>query len=288
MSEVIPKNVLNKVEENGIPLCKNWNIYTGSIVIGKPSPFVIDDSKCSELVKDKKSSEIIKRVLLRSQKKWKTEPANLITILSSSKKEWSWSIKDDEAEAEQNFAEIYPAVSEHLSPNRCKLKKKVDRGKFWWELKSSNFCPILHQPKIVYSSTPGVGRFMQAGYDKIGILTEEYLHSILPAELHLLAILNSKLFNWYARVKFNKSEERLKLNLCKKNMKQVPIPEMTTDKKVKLSLLVHRILNASDCSNVPCLEQKIDKLVYKLYKLTCEEGTWIENKIESIEKGNNQ
>ena len=48
---------------------------------------------------------------------------------------------------------------------------------------------------------------MQAGYDKVGILTEGYLHSILPADLHLLAILNSSLFNWYARVKFNRSEK---------------------------------------------------------------------------------
>ena len=39
------KVLVETLENNGTPLGANWNIYTGSIVIGKPSPFVIDDSK---------------------------------------------------------------------------------------------------------------------------------------------------------------------------------------------------------------------------------------------------
>ena len=277
------KVLTEKLENNNRKqLSTNWNIYTGSIVIGKPSPFVIDDSKRQQLIATNSSCrEVIGRVLLRSQQKWETEPAHLIKILSSSKKEWPWSGANDEAEAERFFKETYPAIRKHLISYGDKLKKKVDRGKYWWELKSTNFYPMLHQPKIVYSSVPGVNRFMRAGYDKEGIPTEEYLHSILPADLHLLAILNSSLFNWYAQAKFNKSEKKLDLNLCKKNMEQVPIASMTIEQKVNLSLLVHRILNNPNSPEVADIERKIDQLVYKLYQLT-------DTEIASIKKGTNQ
>ncbi len=269
--------VLDKLHEIGAPLSRDWNIYTGCIVTGKPSPFVIDNSKLQQLIPTNSSCrQIIGRVLLRSQEKWKTEPAHLIKILSSSKKEWPWSGANDEAEAKGIFAETYPAINEHLISYRDKLKKKVDRGKYWWELKTKNFSSVLHQPKIVYSSVPGAGRFMQAGYDKQGIPTEEYLHSILPADLHLLAILNSSLFNWYAQAKFNKSEKKLDLNLCKRNMEQVPIVTMTIEQKVNLSLLVHRILNNPNSSEVYDIGREVDQLIYKLYELTSAEIALIE------------
>ena len=196
MSIITQCEVLDKLHEIGTPLSTDWNIYTGCIVVGKPTPFVIDDSKRWELIKDdNKSSEIIKHILLHSQQKWKTEPACLIEIPSSHKKRWPWSSANNETEAEQIFTETYPALSTHLQPYRDKLTTKVDKGKFWWELKSANFYPMLHQPKIVYSAAPGVGCPMQAGYDKVGIPTQGYLHSIIPADLHLLAVLNSSLFN---------------------------------------------------------------------------------------------
>lgn len=275
------KVLVEKLEKKGTPLSEDWNVYTGSIVIGKPSPFVINDSKLQQLIETNASCrQVIGRVLLRSQQKWETEPTHLIKILSSSKKEWPWSGANDAAKAESIFEKKYPAICEHLISYRDKLEKKVDRGKYWWELKSTNFCPMLYQPKIVYSSVPGVGHSMQAGYDKKGIPTEEYLHSILPADLHLLAILNSSLFNWYAQAKFNKSKKKLNLNLCKRNMEQVPIAAMTVEQKVNLSLLVHRILNNPDsfevADEVADTEREIDELVYKLYELTDAEIALIE------------
>lgn len=268
-------DVLTKLKDNGTPLCKNWNVYTGGIVLLKDSPFIIGDSEHKELIKSTESS-LVQWVLLRSQQKWKTESAHLIKILSSSKAEWPWSMTNDEAEAERIFEETYPAIYRRLNSQKNKLKKKVDGGKFWWELKSTNFCPMLHQPKIVYSSVPKVGCFMQAGYDKVGIPTQDYLHSILPADLHLLAILNSRLFNWYAQAKFNKSKRKLSLNLCKKNMEQVPIAKMTREQKVKLSLLIHRILNDPNSPEVVSIEWEIDELIYELYELTEAEIALIE------------
>ena len=271
------KVLAETLENNGTPLSENWNVYTGSIVLLKDSPFIIDDRKRQQLIKeDEQNNKIIEDVLLRGQAKWKTKPACVIKILSSFKEQYCWSDENDEAEAEETFQKTYQAIHAHLKGDADDLRKRADKGKFWWELKSHDCHPKLYQPKIVYSSVPKVGHFMQAAYDKVGILTQDYLHSILPADLHLLAILNSKFFNWYAGVRFNKSEKKLHLNLCKKNMAKVPIAAMTIEQKVNLSLLVHRILNNPNSPEVPDLERKIDQLVYKLYELTDREIALIE------------
>lgn len=271
------KVLVETLENNGTPLGANWNVYTGSIVLLKDSPFIIGDRERQQLIKkDEQSNEIIECVLLRSQEKWKTESVYAIKILSSSKEQYCWSKENGETEAEKVFKKAYRAIHAHLKGDADSLRKRADKGKFWWELKSRNYHPKLYQPKIVYSSVPKVNHFMQAAYDKVGILTQDYLHSILPADLHLLAILNSKLFNWYAGVRFNKFKEKLSLNLCKKNMEQVPIAAMTVEQKVNLSLLVHRILNNPNSLEVPNMEREIDQLVYKLYKLTDAEIALIE------------
>lgn len=276
VTPTLRESLISKLENIGPPLSRSYNVYTGCFVTGRAGPFVIDDSKRQELIKDdKKSSEIIKHVLLRSQRKWKTEPACLIEILSSRKKQWPWSGTDNEEEAEQIFTEIYPAVSAHLNSYRDKLRAKADTGKFWWELKSSNHS-VPHHPKIVYPSNPGIRCSMRASYDAIKLPTQDYLHSILTTDLSLLAILNSKLFNWYAQARFKDPGEELYLNFSKRNMVKVPIAPRTEEQKAELSGLVQQILKNPDSSKVPNIEQRIDELVYKLYKLTPAEIALIE------------
>ena len=275
-----PESLISKLENIGSPLSRSYDVYTGCFVTGRAGPFVIDDSKRKELIKgDKKSDEIIKHVLLRSQQKWKTEPACLIEIRSSHKKQWPWSSASNEAEAEQIFTETYSAISTHLNSYRDKLKTKSDKGKFWWELKSSNHS-VPHHPKIVYPSNPGIRCFMRAGYDETKLPTQDFLHSILTTDLSLLAILNSKLFNWYAQARFKDPGEELYLNFSKKNMKKAPITERTDEQQAELSSLVQRILDDPDSLKVRALEWEIDQLVYKLYELTPAE-------IALIEKGTN-
>ncbi len=264
-------SVLNKIENLGQPLEQSWNVYTGSIKIGKPSPFVIEKSTLQQLIdEDTRSREIVERILLRKQNKWETHPVNLIKIASSHKINWPWSFTNDETEAEKVFQRTYPAIYKHLKryKERLKTKHHQDKGKFWWELKPMNFLPTLCQPKIVYSSVPGVGRPMQAAYDAVGLPTQAYLHSIIPADLHLLAILNSRLLSWYFKSRFNQAENKLSLKLRKGKMSTVPIAKMNIDQKTGLSLLVHRILSKPDSADVPSIEQEINQLVYKLYELT--------------------
>ena len=98
----------------------------------------------------------------------------------------------------------------------------------------------------------------------------------IPTEDHsLLAILNSKLFNWYARKKFSNPKSK-QLSFKKGNMQNAPIAPRTTEQKTELSDLVLQILKNPDSSKVPNIERRIDELVYKLYKLTAAEIALIE------------
>ena len=125
----------------------------------------------------------------------------------------------------------------------------------------------LALPKIIYKS---VCNAMQADYDR----SCEFLCAttlFIPTEdLSLLAILNSKLFDWYARKKFKV------LAFPKKNVEKTPIAQREEKQKKELQDLVRQILKDPDSPKVPDIEREIDQLVYKLYDLTPAEIDLIE------------
>ena len=93
----------------------------------------------------------------------------------------------------------------------------------------------------------------------------------MPTEdLSLLAILNSRLFDWYARHKLQTLNDpwiggglRFKITY----MKHVPIADRTPEQKSELSRLVEQILDDRENDEVPALEKEIDALVYRLYQI---------------------
>ena len=98
---------------------------------------------------------------------------------------------------------------------------------------------------------------------------------IISDDKYLFCYLNSKLFEWYKRIKFvaygDATEEgRVKLDYNK--MITVPIKKTTDKQKKSLAVLVDKIyLYKSENKDTTILEQQIDNLVYKLYELTYEE-----------------
>ena len=87
----------------------------------------------------------------------------------------------------------------------------------------------------------------------------------------MLAILNSRLFDWYARHKFqslNDPWDGGRLQFKKVDMKHVPIANRTAAQKAALSRFVERILADPQSDGVREIEREIDELVYKLYGLT--------------------
>ena len=122
----------------------------------------------------------------------------------------------------------------------------------------------LKQPKIIYKSAND--NSMRAAYDSsckflyaatlfIPIKdpcppesTEDPCPPEPTEDLSLLAILNSKLFNWYAhqKYKFSNPKDQSNCLFTKKNMVKAPITPRTAEQKAQLSGLVQQILDDPD------------------------------------------
>ena len=265
--------LLRKLEDIGVPLGEyvDKGFYMG-VKTGCNAAFIIDESVRQRLItEDISSSEIIKPVLRgRELSRWKTVLVKeyLIAIASSANREWPWSGARNDLEAERIFAETYPAIYRHLNGYRDRLIARDDQGRFYWELRSCAYYAAFGKPKIVYTQT---AKFLYACYDTEKAFGLNNVYFIPTTDLSLLAILNSQLFDWYARHKFYSLNDPWAgggLQFFAQYMEKVPIADMTLEQKAELSRFVERILADPESDGVREIEQKIDELVYQLYGLT--------------------
>jgi hypothetical protein len=95
----------------------------------------------------------------------------------------------------------------------------------------------------------------------------------------LLAIVNSSVTFFYIKEKYAASSYNQGTTFTKEMINDLPIPEITSHDRVKLVSVVDRILSAKKRdpqADTTALEREIDQLVYRLYDLTPEEITIVE------------
>ena len=265
--------LIDKLRNIGTPLGEyvNGRLYRG-VITGCNDAFIIDASTREYLIdEDAGSAELIKPLLRgRNLRRWKAEATNeyLIVIASSANREWPWSDARNASEAEQIFADIYLAIYNHLNNYRNRLIARDDQGMFYWELRSCAYYAEFEQPKTVYRN---IATSLCACYDRTGTFGLDTTFSIPTNDLSLLAILNSQLFDWYARHKFQSLNDPWAgggLRFFSQYMAHVPIADRTAAQKADLSRLVKRILVDPQNDGVRDIEREIDELVYQLYDLT--------------------
>ena len=270
------EDLLVKLEDTGTRLGKHWNIHEG-ISTGCDTAFLIDELKRQQLIDENVQSDMLIKSQLRPSQKWEGTSTPLIYIPSSEDIPWNWSACKSGAEAEGVFADNYPAIRKHLKGYAKLLVKPKFKGKFYWEWPPSKLYAYLERPKIVY---PYTGSSMKACYNRSGFLVLGPAFFIPTEDFFLLGILNSKLFDWYAKARY---QEKLKgpIEFKQSNMASFPVAAETIEHKANLSDLVQQILDDPDNLEIFDIEWEIDQLVYELYELTTAE-------IDLIEKGNNQ
>ncbi|MCL4431724.1 MAG: N-6 DNA methylase [Epsilonproteobacteria bacterium] len=182
--------LMRKVESIGKPL-KEWDISINrGILTGFNEAFIIDTVKRDELVaRDPKSSEIIKPILRgRDVQKYSTNWAEkwMVTTLPS------LNISIDN----------YPVVKEYLETFGARIYQSGEMGSrkktpnAWFETQDKTaYWQDFEKPKIVWGEISDKPNFAYEennlyGNDKIFIMTGE-------KPKYLLAILNSKLSEWY-------------------------------------------------------------------------------------------
>ena len=274
-----PQNLslLNKIRKNKISLGEYYsnNIFAG-IKTGFDSAFVIDkETKDNLIKKDPQSKDVIKPWFKgKDIRKWKADfketyiiyiPLNKVSI-------------DD-----------YPAVRDHLKIFKKDLEKRATKQK-WFEMQQpqERFTELFNKPKIIY---PDCAKEMRACYDVNGSYGTMAMYFISYDSL-IMGILNSKLFDWYARMTFATFGDPWKggrLIFKSMYMKEAPIPKKNLlteniEKIVEQILLITGsngyLKNQDKQAMVKAYENKIDKIVYDLYELTPEEIKIIEGAVK--------
>ncbi|MDP3914699.1 MAG: TaqI-like C-terminal specificity domain-containing protein [Bacteroidota bacterium] len=264
-------NLKAKIERNS-KLLKEFDVRINfGIKTGYNAAFIIDEATKNSLVnEDPTCLEIIKPILRgRDLKKYSYEFSNQWSICTFP------SLKID--------IESYPSVLNHfLNFGKSRLEQsgeKESRKKTnnkWFETQDSiSYWKDFEKPKIIWGEIADKPKF---AYDDCNYYAEATTFLMTGEKLKfLLAILNSNVSEWY----FNKigTTTGMGTNRWKKyKIELLPIKIPSEDMELKIETLVDKI-RAQKQQGIDSTEneRKIDELVYKLYELTPDEISIIEN-----------
>ncbi|MDM3855327.1 MAG: TaqI-like C-terminal specificity domain-containing protein [Aphanizomenon gracile PMC649.10] len=265
-------NLKQKIARIGKQL-KDFKITINfGIKTGYNAAFIINEETKNQLIAESSNSaEIIQPILRgRDLKKYSYEFSNQWVICTFPS--LALDIKN------------YPAIMAYFEKiGRKRLaqsgiegsRKKTNNQ--WFETQDSiAYWQDFNKPKIVWGEISDQPKF---AFDDSNYYAEATTFLMTGEKLkYLLAILNSKLSQWY----FNQisTTTGMGTNRWKKyKIEMLPIKEPTETEELLLEKIVNQILTAKKLdpkADTTGLETEIDQLVYQLYELTAEEIKIIE------------
>ena len=253
LEEPVKLLVLEKVKQFERTLGSTCEIF-GGIKTGLDEAFVISAKTRDDLLQqDPASSELIKPWFKgREVKKWFAHCEQYIIYIP------------------QNRIQIeeYPAIMAHLLPYREKLNRRATSQK-WFELQQpqERFTKLFEGPKIIYSEIAKEMRAFKDSSKAYGTMKMFFI----PYDPVVLAILNSSLFDWYARMTFSSLGDPWnggRLEFKSMYMSKLPLPPLIGSLQEEIAELVELIEQGNAKSDV---EDRLNELVFDLYGLSSEE-----------------
>ena len=256
--------IKRKIEAMGTPL-KDWNIQINyGIKTGFNDAFIIDGTKRNELIeKDPKSAEIIRPILRgRDIKKYGNDFPDL------------WLINTHNGIKEKGIMPVninhYPAIKKHLDKHYEQLRIRTDKGETPYNLRNCAYMEDFFRPKIAWGNLN-----LKAAYTIVpeGVFLNAPCPIIVPADKYLLAVLNSKLADYFIRslgVTRNGGYFEYKPMF----IEQLPVPFISEETQVKFDELIAQKILLKDSKE---LDEEIEKLIYTIYELSIDEIKFIES-----------
>ena len=249
-----------KSDKIGLETFYGKKIFAG-IKTGYDDAFVIDADTRKQLIEnDPKNEELIKPWLRgKDVRKWKVDYKKLSLIYIPLNK-----VSIDN----------YPLIKNHLLAFQSRLKKRATKQN-WYEIQQpqERFTSLFEMPKIIY---PDCAKEMRASYDDTGSYGTMAMYFI-PYNPIIMGILNSKLFDWFARMSFATFGDPWnggRIIFKSIYMSKVPIPNLDNKTAYSIKEKVEKIIKNKNENNeevIKILEKEIDELVMDLYELTDEE-----------------
>jgi len=245
--------VLNKLNSFDQKLSNLFEIF-GGIKTGCDKAFIIDSLERECLIERDLNSENLIKPWFRGRdiQKWNASPELFIIYIP------------------QNEINIdhYPAIKNHLSNYKEELEKRATNQK-WFELQQPQrrFTELFESDKIIFSE---IALEMRALLDK-GKAYGTMKMFFIPYNPIVLAILNSSLFDWYARMNFSSLGDPWnggRLEFKTLYMSKVPIPNFNINEEIgfeKLTNYVTKLKGIQRYLEYKFYEHLLDGLIFELY-----------------------
>lgn len=265
--DAIQESVLSKIYEETISLKEfsNNRIYNG-IKTGANQTFVLEDEIAQKLINSADKDLVKKYAQSTDIKQWHLNDENRYFLATG----YDLQIDKD-----------YPVVYNYLLRFEERLKTRYDKGVNWWNLRACSYYDEFDKPKIIYMHTAKKHEFY---YDIEGRYINNSCYMIISDSQFLFSFLNSKLFEWFKKIKFvayGDAEGAGRAKLDYNKMITVPMKKVTDKVENIFTGLTNSIrLKKKNNENTNHLEQKIELMIYQLYNLTFEEIKIIDPEFE--------
>jgi len=252
------ESILEKIYANTINLEKftNNQIYSG-IKTAFNRAFILEDDIAEKLLNSESKSLVKPYAQSKDIKQWHLENTNKYFLATG----YSIDVKKE-----------FPTAYNYLHQFEQELKQRQDKGINWWNLRACKYYNNFEKPKIIYMHTAKKHEFY---FDTEGRYINNSCYMIISDSQFLFCFLNSKLFEWFKKIKFvayGDAEESGRAKLDYNKMITVPIKNVSKSIEKTFTNLVQNIkTNKSEGKNTIALEQQIDNLIYCLYELSYDE-----------------
>ena len=164
----------------------------------------------------------------------------------------------------------YPAIKKHLDKHYEQLRIRTDKGETPYNLRNCAYMEDFFRPKIAWGNLN-----LKAAYTIVpeGVFLNAPCPIIVPADKYLLAVLNSKLADYFIRslgVTRNGGYFEYKPMF----IEQLPVPFISEETQVKFDELIAQKILLKDSKE---LDEEIEKLIYTIYELSIDEIKFIES-----------
>ncbi len=235
-------DLMAKIRANGVPLSEYAGVkpYRG-VLTGLNEAFLIDTATKERLVREDPRSAGIIKPYLRGQdiKRWSPEWRGLwiIVLKSSGDHAWPWSNAGEDVE--EIFRQTYPSLHAHMKPLEARLRKRSDKGRHWWELRSCAYYDAFERPKIMYQV---IQFHPQYGVSENELFSNDKTFFVPSYDAWLLAVLNSSLMWWHNwRYLGHMKDEAL--NPANWLMEKLPIAPPTDEVREEAENAVARLIS---------------------------------------------